>query len=32
MEFKTTFLQDFSIVDKFGIDTVKDTYKRAFEE
>ena len=29
---KTTFWQDFSIADRFGIDAVKDTYKRAFEE
>ena len=31
-EFKTTFWQDFSIADKFGIDAIKDTYKRAFKE
>lgn len=31
-EFTTTFWQDFSIADVFGIDAVKDTYKRAFEE
>lgn len=29
---KTTFWDDFSIADKFGINTVKDTYKRAFVE
>ncbi len=29
---KTTFWIDFSIADKFGIDAIKDTYKRAFEE
>ena len=29
---KTTFWKDFSIADKFGIDAIKDTYKRAFEE
>lgn len=28
----TTFYRDFSIADKFGIDAVKDTYKRAFNE
>lgn len=28
----TTFWQDFSIAEKFGIDAVKDTYKRAFAE
>lgn len=31
-EFKTTFWQDFSIADKFGIDAIKDTYNRAFKE
>lgn len=29
---KTTFWQDFSIADKFGVDAVKDTYERAFKE
>lgn len=29
---KTTFWMDFSIADKFGINAIKDTYKRAFEE
>ena len=29
-ETKTTFWQDFSIADMFGIDAVKDTYNRAF--
>lgn len=29
---KTTFWQDFSIADHFGIDAIKDTFKRAFEE
>lgn len=29
---KTTFWTDFSIADAFGIDAIKDTYKRAFEE
>ena len=28
----TTFWQDFTIADRFGIDAVKDTYKRAFDE
>lgn len=28
---KTTFYEDFSIADAFGIGAVKDTYKRAFE-
>lgn len=27
----TTFYTDFSIADKFGINAIKDTYKRAFE-
>ena len=27
----TTFYEDFSIADVFGIDAIKDTYKRAFE-
>ena len=27
----TTFYSDFSIADNFGIDAVKDTYKRAFK-
>lgn len=29
---KTTFYTDFSIADNFGIDAIKDTYKRAFNE
>lgn len=29
---KTTFWEDFSIADKFGIKAIKDTYKRAFNE
>ena len=29
---KTTFWEDFSIADAFGIDAIKDTYKRAFNE
>lgn len=28
----TTFWEDFTIADKFGIDAIKDTYKRAFNE
>ena len=28
---KTTFWEDFSIADRFGVAAVKDTYKRAFE-
>lgn len=28
----TTFWQDFSIADAFGLQAVKDTFKRAFEE
>ncbi len=31
-EFTTTFWQDFSIADAFGVKAIKDTYKRAFEE
>lgn len=31
-ELTTTFWQDFTIADVFGIKAVKDTYKRAFEE
>lgn len=31
-EFKTTFWQDFSIADMFGISAIKDTFKRAFKE
>ena len=30
-ETKTTFWDDFSIADKFGIDAIKDTYNRAFD-
>ena len=29
---KTTFWQDFTIADTFGIGAIKDTYKRAFDE
>ena len=28
---KTTFWQDFTIADHFGINAIKDTHKRAFE-
>ena len=28
----TTFWEDFSIADKYGIEGVKDTYRRAFNE
>ena len=31
-EFKTTFWMDFNIAEKFGIEAVKDTFKRAFNE
>lgn len=31
-EFSTTFWMDFSIADAFGIDAIRDTYNRAFEE
>jgi len=29
---KTTFYDDFSIADAFGVKAIKDTYKRAFKE
>ena len=28
----TTFFEDFSIADVFGVDAIKDTYNRAFSE
>ena len=28
----TTFFEDFSIADMFGVDAIQDTYNRAFEE
>ncbi|MBP5424039.1 MAG: hypothetical protein J6Y78_16525 [Paludibacteraceae bacterium] len=28
----TTFYQDFSIADNFGVNAIKDTFNRAFEE
>ena len=31
-DMKTTFWHDFSIADVFGVDAVRDTYNRAFEE
>ena len=31
-ELKTTFWSDFSIADAFGIDAIKDTFNRAFNE
>lgn len=31
-ETKTTFWQDFSIADRFGIAAIKDTFNRAFKE
>lgn len=30
--FSTTFPQDFTIADKFGIKAIKDTFNRAFKE
>lgn len=31
-EFSTTFWDDFSIADAFGVGAIKDTYNRAFKE
>lgn len=31
-EFKTTFWSDFTIADHFGVEAIKDTYERAFNE
>lgn len=31
-EEKTTLWSDFSIADRFGVNAIKDTYKRAFKE
>ena len=31
-ECRTTFWMDFSIADKFGVNAIRDTYNRAFEE
>ena len=30
-DFKTTFWDDFSIAERFGIEAIEDTYKRAFD-
>lgn len=30
-ELQTTFWEDFSIADRFGLSAIKDTFKRAFE-
>lgn len=32
MQTKTTFNNDFAIAERFGIDAVKETYNRAFNE
>jgi hypothetical protein len=31
-EMTTTFWEDFSIADRFGVDAIKDTFERAFNE
>lgn len=31
-EYKTTFWQDFTIADKFGLSAMQDTFDRAFNE
>lgn len=31
-ELKTTFWEDFTIAEAFGVDAIKDTFKRAFNE
>jgi len=31
-ELKTTFWDDFTIADAFGVDAIKDTFERAFNE
>lgn len=31
-EMQTTFYEDFTIADAFGIDAIKDTYKRSFRD
>jgi hypothetical protein len=31
-ELQTTFVEDFQIADAFGVDAVKDTFERAFNE
>ena len=30
--YQTTFFQDFSIADRFGVKAIRDTYRRAFNE
>ena len=30
-EMQTTFMEDFAIAERFGIDAIKDTFKRAFK-
>lgn len=30
-DFSTTFMMDYAIADRFGLDAVRDTYKRAFD-
>ena len=29
---QTTFVEDFMIAERFGVDAIRDTYKRAFDE
>lgn len=31
-EVKTTFWEDFSIAERFGLSAIQDTFKRAFKE
>lgn len=31
-EFKTTFWQDFTIAEHYGLEAIEDTYERAFNE
>ena len=31
-EYRTTFWDDFTIADKFGLDAIQDTFDRAFNE
>lgn len=31
-KFQTTFWMDFTIADRFGLDAIKDTFNRAFNE
>ena len=30
-DFSTTFMMDYAIADRFGLDAVRDTYRRAFD-